>query len=116
MKVAISRSHCLIAALVLAFCVSSIYSYAAERDGRRDAQSASDTFVYRARSIGRARRVPTVFAASSPALSSRIAVFRANGFPTVDAPPISQATLNEALARLSSVTLDNLEKLSSQDH
>lgn len=68
----------------------------------------------------RPRRVIAALALSlsitHPAWAERIAVFRANGFPTVDAPVIPQATLNDALGGLPSDTLDSLEKLSSQEH
>ncbi|HEY3052871.1 MAG TPA: hypothetical protein VGK04_05715 [Thermoanaerobaculia bacterium] len=49
-------------------------------------------------------------------LIGSIAIFRAGGFPTVDAAPISQPVLDEALAGLSVETLDDLRKLSVQKH
>src|SRR5512134_684998 len=42
---------------------------------------------------------------------ARVAVFRAAGFPTVDAPEITAATLDEALAGLPVVSFDSPQAL-----
>ncbi|HEV8660765.1 MAG TPA: hypothetical protein VGS96_19335 [Thermoanaerobaculia bacterium] len=47
----------------------------------------------------------------SVALLGYIAIFRAPGFPTIDAPPISQSVLDEALAGMNVEALDDLRRL-----
>ncbi len=48
-----------------------------------------------------------VTAAAEPARAARVAVFRAPGFPTADAPEIADSTLATALAGLPADTLDS---------
>lgn len=53
---------------------------------------------------------------AAPLLAARIALFRANGFPTVDAPVIAQQTLDDALSGLDVETLGDLRHLKRDTH
>lgn len=55
--------------------------------------------------------------ATGPAVSAqRVALFRATGFPTIDAPAVSQRSLDEALSGFHVDTLDDLRNLKRDTH